>query len=53
MIRAAPLNGKEPINPSVRQDEIAYYKQQLTDSEHFIQSSALKLQALRVVINKV
>lgn len=49
---ASRLEALQKINPSIRNDEIAYFKKQITDSEHFISSAALKLQALRVVINK-
>ncbi|HHT0594164.1 TPA: RNA polymerase-associated protein RapA [Legionella anisa] len=47
------LEALKSINPSIREDEIAFYKRQLIESEEFIQSTTLKLQALRVVINKV
>ncbi|WP_454781567.1 RNA polymerase-associated protein RapA [Legionella sp. WA2022007384] len=47
------LEALKSINPSIREDEIAFYKKQLVDSEEFIQSTSLKLQALRVVINKI
>ncbi|HHF7366171.1 TPA: RNA polymerase-associated protein RapA [Legionella bozemanae] len=47
------LEALKKINPSIREDEIAFYKKQLLKSEEFIHSTTLKLQALRVVINKV
>lgn len=47
------LEALKSINPSIREDEIAFYKRQLIESEEFIHSTTLKLQALRVVINKV
>ncbi|CAM2736322.1 RNA polymerase-associated protein HepA [Legionella steigerwaltii] len=47
------LEALKTLNPSIREDEIAYYKKQLVDSEEYIHSTALKLQALRVVINKI
>ncbi|WP_454784803.1 RNA polymerase-associated protein RapA [Legionella sp. WA2024007413] len=47
------LDALKKINPSIREEEIAFYKKQLIDSEEFIHSTALKLQALRVVINKI
>lgn len=46
------LEALKSLNPSIREDEIAYYKKQLLESEGYIHSTALKLQALRVVINK-
>lgn len=47
------LEALKSINPSIREDEIDFYKKQLSDSEEFIHSTTLKLQALRVVINKI
>ena len=41
----------QKINPSIRADEIDYLKKQLMESEQYIGSAALQLQALRVVIN--
>jgi ATP-dependent helicase HepA len=46
------LEALQKINPAIRDEEIAFFKQQIEDSEHFINSATLKLQALRVVINK-
>jgi ATP-dependent helicase HepA len=46
------LEALQAINPAIRQDEIDFFKQQLNDSEHYIDSTVLQLQALRVVINK-
>ncbi|WP_133136355.1 RNA polymerase-associated protein RapA [Legionella rowbothamii] len=46
------LEALQAINPAIRQDEIDFFKQQLNDSEHYIDSTTLQLQALRVVINK-
>ncbi len=45
------LEALQKINPSVRTDEILFLKQQIIDSESFINTSKLKLQAVRVVIN--
>lgn len=47
------LEALKRLNPSIREDEIAYYKKQLVESAEYMQSTALKLQALRVVINKI
>lgn len=47
------LEALKEKNPSIRDDEIAFYKRQLMDSGEYIQSTTLKLQALRVVINKI
>ena len=46
------LEALQKINPTIRDEEIAFFKKQIIDSEHYINSAALKLQALRVVINK-
>jgi ATP-dependent helicase HepA len=46
------LEALQKINPAIRDDEIEFFKQQKTDSEHFMNSATLQLQALRVVINK-
>ncbi|MFI4919684.1 MAG: RNA polymerase-associated protein RapA [Legionellales bacterium] len=45
------LEALQKTNPSIRNDEIRYFKNQLVDSEQFIDNATLKLQALRVVIN--
>jgi ATP-dependent helicase HepA len=47
------LEALKKINPSIRDEEIDYYKNQLRDMEQFIGNATLKLQALRVVINKI
>ena len=46
------LESLQKINPNIRDEEIAFFKKQKTDSEYFIKEATLKLQALRVVINK-
>ncbi|MCW8387431.1 RNA polymerase-associated protein RapA [Fluoribacter dumoffii] len=46
------LEALKRINPSIREDEISHYKNQLVASEEYIGSTTLKLQALRVVVNK-
>ncbi len=46
------LEALQKINPTIRDEEIMFFKKQMADSEHFINSATLKLQALRVVINK-
>ncbi|WP_045096122.1 RNA polymerase-associated protein RapA [Legionella fallonii] len=46
------LEALQKINPSIRDEEIAFFKRQIVESEHHINSATLKLQALRVVINK-
>ncbi|KTD55492.1 RNA polymerase-associated protein HepA [Legionella sainthelensi] len=47
------LEALKKINPSIRDEEITYLKNQLVESEQLMHSATLKLQALRVVINKV
>ncbi|MCL9683997.1 RNA polymerase-associated protein RapA [Legionella maioricensis] len=46
------LEALQKINPTIRDEEIMFFKKQIVDSEHYINSATLKLQALRVVINK-
>lgn len=46
------LEALQRVNPNIREEEIAFFKKQLVDSEHYIKSATLKLQALRVIINK-
>lgn len=46
------LEALQRINPSIRMDEIEFLRHQIVDSEHFIASSSLQLQALRLVVNK-
>lgn len=47
------LEELQKINPSIRDEEIAFYQKQRNDSEQLMQSATLKLQALRVVVNKI
>jgi len=46
------LKALQKLNPAIRKDEIDFFKKQIAESAHYIGSSTLKLQALRVVINK-
>lgn len=46
------LEALQKINPTIREDEIQFLKQQIIDSDYFISNATLKLQAVRVVINK-
>jgi ATP-dependent helicase HepA len=46
------LEALKKINPSIRDEEIAFFKAQIIESENFINHATLKLQALRVVISK-
>jgi ATP-dependent helicase HepA len=46
------LEALQKINPNIREEEVAFFKQQGVDSEYFIKSATLKLQALRVIVNK-
>lgn len=46
------LTALQKINPAIRNEEIEFFKQQIEESDYFINSAKLKLQALRVVINK-
>jgi ATP-dependent helicase HepA len=49
----ARLEALKAINPTIRMDEINFFKQQLVDSEHYMDSAVLNLQALRVIVNKI
>lgn len=46
------LEALQKINPAIRDEEITFFKQQIIDSDYSIASATLKLEALRVVINK-
>lgn len=46
------LEALQKINPTIRDEEIAFFNKQIVDSEYFISCATLKLQAVRVVINK-
>ena len=46
------LEALQKVNPTIRDEEIAFFKKQIVESKHFISSATLKLQAIRVVINK-
>lgn len=46
------LEALQALNPGIRDDEIAFFKQQLQDSEHYMNNAVLQLQALRVIVNK-
>lgn len=46
------LEALQKTNPSIRDEEIAFFKKQMIDSENYINHAALKLQAIRVVISK-
>lgn len=46
------LEALQKINPTIRDEEIVFFKKQIVESEHFISCATLNLQALRVVINK-
>ncbi|MDR3442587.1 MAG: RNA polymerase-associated protein RapA [Legionella sp.] len=47
------LEALQRINPSIRDEEINFFKQQLQDSEEYMDKATLKLQALRVIVNKL
>ncbi len=46
------LEALQQINPSIRDEEINFFKNQMNECSHYINNATLKLQALRVVINK-
>lgn len=45
------LESLQKINPAIRDEEIEFFKKKISESNYFINSSTLKLQAIRVVIN--
>lgn len=46
------LEALQKINPAIRPDEIEFFKQQISDSEHYIDNASIQIQGLRVIINK-
>lgn len=46
------LRALQTINPSIRDEEITFLNDRILASEHFINQAALKLQAVRVLINR-
>lgn len=46
------LEALQKVNPAIRDEEIDHLKKLIVDSEYYIGSTNLKLQGLRVVINK-
>lgn len=45
------LEALQKFNPTIRNEEIEFFKKKMSESSHFINASTLKLQAIRVVIN--
>ncbi|CAM2859151.1 RNA polymerase-associated protein RapA [Legionella worsleiensis] len=46
------LESLQQVNPAIRAEEIEFFKEQMSECERYMNSAALKLQAIRVVINK-
>ena len=46
------LEALKKVNPSIRKDEIDFFKQLIVESKLSLSNATLKLQGLRVVINK-
>jgi ATP-dependent helicase HepA len=46
------LQGLQKINPAIRDEEIHYLEEQIKQNEHYMKHAALKVQAIRVVVNK-
>lgn len=46
------LEALQKINPSIREEELAFFRNQISESNHYLNNTTLNLQALRVVINK-
>ncbi len=47
------LEALQKINPAIRDEEIIFFKKQRQESQEYMHSATLKLQALRVIVNKV
>jgi ATP-dependent helicase HepA len=46
------LQALQEINPAIRTEEITFIQDQITQNEHYMTNATLKLQAIRVVVNK-
>lgn len=46
------LHALKKINPAVRDEEIHFIEEQMVQNKHYMDNATLKLQAIRVVINK-
>lgn len=46
------LQALQKINPAIRGEEIEFVKEQISQNEHYLSNASLKLQAIRVVVNK-
>ncbi len=46
------LQALQKINPAVRDEEIQFVQEQIIQNKHYMDHATLKLQAIRVVINK-
>lgn len=46
------LQALQKINPSVRDEELHFIEEQMKQNQHYMDNAALKLQAIRVVVNK-
>ena len=40
------------VNPTIRNEEIHFLERQISEAQHYINNATLKMQALRVVVNK-
>ena len=46
------LQALQTINPSIREEEITFFKELIRANENYINQASLKLQALRVIVTK-
>ena len=46
------LQALQKINPAVRAEEIDFIQEQMQQNKHYMDNATLKLQAIRVVVNK-
>jgi ATP-dependent helicase HepA len=46
------LQALKEINPAIRTEEITFIQDKIAQNEHYMKHATLKLQAIRVVVNK-
>ena len=46
------LQALQKINPMIRDEEVLFLQKQISENEHYMSHATLKLQSLRVVVNK-
>jgi ATP-dependent helicase HepA len=46
------LQALQQINPAIRNEEVTFIQEQISQSDHYMSNATLKLQAIRVIVNK-